>query len=179
MGIGTGHHYATATQYQRERLLQPYPQLQAVHDTGTYDHGAHYALRTPPRPQYCERERSRNNRTNQRDTGAQSSIYPIQAHSILGHGIRHPHHLLHTIVACLQLFFIMIFMLMSGLFTDVRSMPDWAQDIAFFNPPRYFINIMRSVFQRGGDIIDNNHNFVMLAIFAFIANIWAVMSYRK
>lgn len=79
----------------------------------------------------------------------------------------------------IMFFFIMIFMLMSGLFTDVRSMPDWAQDIAFFNPPRYFINIMRSVFQRGGDIIDNNNNFVMLAIFAFIANIWAVMSYRK
>jgi ABC-2 type transport system permease protein len=79
----------------------------------------------------------------------------------------------------IMFFFIMIFMLMSGLFTDVRSMPDWAQYIAFFNPPRYFINIMRSVFQRGGDIIDNGYSFIMLTAFAFIANLWAVISYRK
>jgi ABC-2 type transport system permease protein len=79
----------------------------------------------------------------------------------------------------IMFFFIMIFMLMSGLFTDVRSMPDWAQDIAYFNPPRYFINIMRSVFQRGGDMVDNGHSFVLLAIFAFVVNIWAVLSYKK
>lgn len=79
----------------------------------------------------------------------------------------------------LMFFFIMIFILMSGLFTDVRSMPDWAQDIALFNPPRYFINIMRSVFQKGGDVIDNSQNFTMLGIFALVVNIWAILSYRK
>ena len=31
-------------------------------------------------------------------------------------------------------FFLMVFILMSGLFTPVRSMPDWAQWIAAFNP---------------------------------------------
>ena len=30
-------------------------------------------------------------------------------------------------------FFLMVFILMSGLFTPVRSMPDWAQWIAAFN----------------------------------------------
>jgi ABC-2 type transport system permease protein len=79
----------------------------------------------------------------------------------------------------MMFFFIMIFMLMSGLFTDVRSMPDWAQDIAYFNPPRYFINIMRSVYLKGSDMIDNAHNFIMLGCFTIVVNVWAVLSYRK
>lgn len=79
----------------------------------------------------------------------------------------------------MMFFFMMIFMLMSGLFTDVRSMPDWAQDIAFFNPPRYFIDTMRSVFLKGGNIMDNIHNFSMLFVFAIMTNAWAMLSYRK
>jgi ABC-2 type transport system permease protein len=58
-------------------------------------------------------------------------------------------------------------------------MPDWAQDIAYFNPPRYFINIMRSVYLKGSDMIDNAHNFIMLGCFTIVVNVWAVLSYKK
>ena len=49
-------------------------------------------------------------------------------------------------------FFIVIFQLMSGLMMPVYSMPDWAQDIAAFVPPRYFIEIMRAVYLKGATI---------------------------
>lgn len=76
-------------------------------------------------------------------------------------------------------FCIMLFTLMCGLFTPVQSMPEWAQKIAFFIPPRYFVNIMRAVFLKGTGIIDNSHNYLMLLIIATTINIWAVISYKK
>jgi ABC-2 type transport system permease protein len=52
-------------------------------------------------------------------------------------------------------FFIMlIYLLMSGLFTPVRSMANWAQWIAHVNPLMYFIGIMRSVLLKGAEARD-------------------------
>jgi ABC-2 type transport system permease protein len=50
-------------------------------------------------------------------------------------------------------FFVMlIFLLMSGLFTPVDSMPDWAQSVAEANPVKHFVFIMRSVLVRGAGL---------------------------
>lgn len=76
-------------------------------------------------------------------------------------------------------FFIMIFMLMSGLFTPVKSMPDWAQWVSTLNPPRHFIDILRGVYLKGADIVDLWPRFVALGAFAVVFNIMAVVSYRK
>ncbi len=76
-------------------------------------------------------------------------------------------------------FFMIIFILMSGLFTPVSSMPAWAQKITIFNPLRYFITIMRSVFFKASTVADLWVNYLALAGFAVAANAWAVMSYRK
>jgi ABC-2 type transport system permease protein len=46
-------------------------------------------------------------------------------------------------------FIVMIYLLMSGLFTPVRSMPVWAQWMAEVNPVKHFIVIMRAVLLRG------------------------------
>ena len=51
-------------------------------------------------------------------------------------------------------FFVMIFILMSGLITPISSMPEWAQRITWFLPPRYFIDIMRAVYLRGAALAD-------------------------
>jgi ABC-2 type transport system permease protein len=37
------------------------------------------------------------------------------------------------------------FFLMSGLFTPIESMPNWAQQVTLFNPIRYFVEIIRMV----------------------------------
>ena len=51
-------------------------------------------------------------------------------------------------------FIVMIYLLMSGLFTPVRSMPDWAQWLAQANPVKHFIIIMRGVMLKGSTLRD-------------------------
>lgn len=79
----------------------------------------------------------------------------------------------------LMFFFIMIFLLMSGLFTPVSSMPDWAQWIAVFNPPRYIVEIMRGVYLKGCSFSDLKPQFAALTSFAVLFGILAIASYRK
>ncbi len=76
-------------------------------------------------------------------------------------------------------FFIMLFMLMSGLLTPVDSMPQWAQHFTIILPPRYFIDILRSVYLKGTTFIDMWQNFAALAIFAIIFNTLATLTYKK
>jgi ABC-2 type transport system permease protein len=76
-------------------------------------------------------------------------------------------------------FFVMIFQLMSGLLTPIRSMPGWAQWITVFNPPRYFIRMMRLMYLKGGSLSDLTVEFFALLGFVIFFGLWAVMSYRK
>ena len=76
-------------------------------------------------------------------------------------------------------FFVMIFVLMSGLFTPVASMPYWAQKITNFNPLKYFIQVMRLIYLKGSGFSELLPQFFALCGFAFCFNTWAVLSYRK
>ncbi|MDR2948931.1 MAG: ABC transporter permease [Prevotella sp.] len=76
-------------------------------------------------------------------------------------------------------FFMMILILMSGLFTPINSMPEWAQVITRFNPLRYFIEVMRMVYLKGSAIAELTTQIFALIGFALLFNIWAVISYRK
>lgn len=76
-------------------------------------------------------------------------------------------------------FFTMIFVLMSGLFTPITSMPDWAQAITAINPLRYFVEVMRMIYLKGSHFADLLPAFAALSLFAIIFNLWAVWSYRK
>lgn len=51
-------------------------------------------------------------------------------------------------------FFMLILMLMSGLFTPVSSMPEWAQVITYFNPLKYFMEGMRMVYLKGSSLLE-------------------------
>lgn len=82
--------------------------------------------------------------------------------------------------AMFVMWFVMVCMiLLSGLFTPVRSMPDWAQYITTINPMRYFIDAMRTVFVRGSGIAGIAVQLIALMIFTVVMNIWAVWSYKK
>jgi ABC-2 type transport system permease protein len=76
-------------------------------------------------------------------------------------------------------FFIMIVILMSGMFTPVNSMPEWAQVITWFNPLKYFIEVMRAIYLKGSGISELLPQFFALCGFALFFNGWAVLSYRK
>lgn len=75
--------------------------------------------------------------------------------------------------------FIMIFQLMSGLFTPIGSMPQWAQTITFFIPPRYFIEIMRSIYLKGTLLTELLPQFLALLGFASFFCSIAALSYKK
>ncbi len=76
-------------------------------------------------------------------------------------------------------FFVVIFILMSGLFTPIESMPVWAQKITEFNPVRYFIEVIRLVMLKGSGFYDILPQMIKITIYALIMNTLAVVSYRK
>lgn len=76
-------------------------------------------------------------------------------------------------------FFVVIFMLLSGLLTPISSMPMWAQYFTMILPPRYYIDIMRAVYLKGATFIDLWYNFAALGFFAVIFNLIAAMTYKK
>lgn len=76
-------------------------------------------------------------------------------------------------------FFVIIFILMSGLFTPIASMPDWAQAITIVNPLKYFMQIMRLVYLKGSTFRELTTPFYALLSFAIVFNSWAILSYKK
>ncbi len=76
-------------------------------------------------------------------------------------------------------FFVIVFLLMSGLFTPIGSMPQWAQWITVFTPIRYFVHMMRLVYLKGGGFADLHTEFFALLGFVIFFGLWAVLSYRK
>lgn len=79
----------------------------------------------------------------------------------------------------LAFFFMMIFILMGGLFTSVDSMPDWARWVARFNPVTYFIDVMRMVILKGSGLTDIKQHVLIVAGMALFFNAWAVLNYKK
>lgn len=76
-------------------------------------------------------------------------------------------------------FFLIIFILMSGLFTPVSSMPEWAQQLTRLNPLRYFVEVMRMVYLKGSTLADLSGHFLIVCLFALFFNALAIFSYRK
>jgi len=76
-------------------------------------------------------------------------------------------------------FFIVCIMLLSGLFTPTRSMPDWAYLTTYVNPMHYFIDAIRTVFIRGGGFSEIAHQLATLLIIGMSMAAWAIQSYKK
>jgi len=79
----------------------------------------------------------------------------------------------------ISFFFMVVFILMSGLFTSVESMPEWAQLINRINPIAYFIKIMRMVMLKGSSIADISNSLYSLAVYAVLIISLAIWRYRK
>ena len=76
-------------------------------------------------------------------------------------------------------FFVVSIMLLSGLFTPTRSMPQWAYLTTYVNPMHYFIDAIRTVFIRGGGLHETAHQVLALAGIGTLMGCWAVQSYKK
>ena len=76
-------------------------------------------------------------------------------------------------------FFVVMMLLLSGLFTPARSMPDWAYATTYVNPMHYFIDAIRTVFIRGGGLSSIWHQLAALAGIGLLMATWAIASYKK
>ena len=76
-------------------------------------------------------------------------------------------------------FIIMVYLLMSGLFTPVRSMPEWAQWMAQLNPVKHFIAIMRAILLKGAGPADVAAPIGVLGIFGVVFLTLAVRQYGR
>lgn len=81
--------------------------------------------------------------------------------------------------ALVMFFFLVIFLLLSGLLTPVTSMPQWAQTITEFNPMRYYIEPMRMIYIKGSNLGELMPYLRRLTLMAAVLWAWAIISYRK
>ena len=76
-------------------------------------------------------------------------------------------------------FFVVCMLLLSGLFTPTRSMPQLAYMTTYINPMHYFVDAIRTVFVRGGTLQSIAHQVLALMGIASVMGYWAVRSYKK
>jgi ABC-2 type transport system permease protein len=76
-------------------------------------------------------------------------------------------------------FFLMIFIMMGGLFTSIDSMPGWAKFIARLNPVSYMIDVMRMIVLKGSGFQDIKYHLGKIVLFAIVLNGWAIWNYKK
>lgn len=76
--------------------------------------------------------------------------------------------------------FLMVFMLlMSGLFIPIENMPDLLQKATYLNPMRYFMYIIRDVFQKGSTLPYLLVDVIPMTIFGLIIFIFSVLKFQK
>ncbi len=82
-------------------------------------------------------------------------------------------------VMFMNFFFMLVFILMGGIFTPVESMPEWAQVINHINPVYYFMRIMRHVILKGSGIFDMAEELIGLTVLGILFLSLAIWRYRK
>jgi ABC-2 type transport system permease protein len=76
-------------------------------------------------------------------------------------------------------FFMIVFVMMSGTFTPVESMPKWAQLVNHINPVSYFMRVIRMILLKGSGFSDILKEIIALSLYAWIILSLAVWRYRK
>ena len=76
-------------------------------------------------------------------------------------------------------FFVVLLMLLSGLFTPTRSMPTLAYLTTYVNPMHYFIEAIRTVFIRGGSLHSIWQQILARTAIALFMSTGTVKSYKK
>ncbi|TXF77441.1 ABC transporter permease [Chryseobacterium sp.] len=76
-------------------------------------------------------------------------------------------------------FFMMIFILMSGLFTPIESMTEWAKYIAYVNPVTYGVDGIRLIMLKNSSFMDLLPHFIFITALGIVVISWAIARYRK
>jgi len=79
----------------------------------------------------------------------------------------------------LAYFFMLLFILMGGIFTPAENMPDWAQKVNYINPFAYFMKAIRMILLKGSSFKDLIFEFSALSVYAISILSIASLNYRK
>ncbi|MGB0776416.1 MAG: ABC transporter permease [Flavobacteriaceae bacterium] len=79
----------------------------------------------------------------------------------------------------MMFFFVMTFVFMSGLYTPVENMPQWAQYLSDISPLKYIMRAIRAIYLKESSFYDLKNEFLALCAMAAFFNIWAILSYQK
>lgn len=79
----------------------------------------------------------------------------------------------------LNFFFLVTFIMMSGIFTPAESMPGWAQHVNIINPLAYFMRVIRMILLKGSDFGDLIFDFLGISILAILLLALATWKYKK
>ncbi len=82
-------------------------------------------------------------------------------------------------VMFLTFFFLLTFILMSGIFTPAESMPDWAQKVNVANPFAYFMRVIRMIILKGSGFRDILQELISITLFGILTLSLAIWRYRK
>ena len=82
-------------------------------------------------------------------------------------------------VMFVNFFFLLTFTLMSGIFTPVDSMPEWAHVFNQFNPLAYFMKVIRMIVLKGSEFQHVAVDFLKIGVFGFVMLALATWRYRK
>lgn len=76
--------------------------------------------------------------------------------------------------------FILFFMLlMSGIFTPTSGMPNWAKQIAYWEPLTYYVRTIRTIYLKGGNLALHYKDILVLLFFALVFYSLSWISYKK
>jgi ABC-2 type transport system permease protein len=76
-------------------------------------------------------------------------------------------------------FILMIYLLMSGLFTPIDSMPKWVQLLSELNPVRHFVSISRAILVKGAGLAEIARPLSLLGAYAAVVLFFAIRQHHK
>ena len=76
-------------------------------------------------------------------------------------------------------FFIVFMILMSGFFVPIENMPGVLQKVTYINPMRYFMYIMREIFQKGSSLQFLLKDWLPMTAFGLVIFTFSVLKFQK
>lgn len=76
------------------------------------------------------------------------------------------------------LFLFIVFVMLSGLFTPLEGMPEWAHRLNCLNPMSFYMEVIKKIILKGGGISDVQTEALVLSAMAVAVNAGALFTYR-
>ena len=76
-------------------------------------------------------------------------------------------------------FLFIVFVLLSGLFTPIEGMPQWAKYINYLNPMSYYMEVIKLIVLKGSGIEEIKTQISVLSGMAVVINAAALLSYHE